>query len=116
MYSIYVLRCQDQSLYTGITTDFTRRIRQHCGIERGGAKYTCSHPPTAIACIWETACHNTAARFEIFFKQLSRKEKLALIAAPSDWHTFFPQLADETITPVPPKPLAAFLPQDLPKK
>ena len=42
-YYIYVLRCKGDTLYTGITPDLRRRMRQHCGQLAGGAKYTHSH-------------------------------------------------------------------------
>ena len=38
-YYIYVLRCKGDTLYTGITPDLRRRMRQHCGQLAGGAKY-----------------------------------------------------------------------------
>ena len=40
MYYTYMLRCQDGSLYTGITTDLNRRFREHSGAGAVGAKYT----------------------------------------------------------------------------
>ena len=47
-YYIYVLRCKGDTLYTGITPDLRRRMRQHCGQLAGGAKYTHSHKPEAL--------------------------------------------------------------------
>ena len=43
---VYMLRCRDGSLYTGVTTDVERRFAQHRA--GTGAKYTRSHPPEAI--------------------------------------------------------------------
>ena len=40
MFYTYLLRCEDHSLYAGITTDPARRFAQHCGKLSGGAKYT----------------------------------------------------------------------------
>ena len=48
MYYIYTLRCADGSLYTGITTDVKRRMRQHLGHIKGGAKYNARHRPESL--------------------------------------------------------------------
>lgn len=109
MYYIYMLRCQDGSLYTGITPDLKRRMRQHCGRLSGGAKYTRSHPPKALACSWETDGHTAAAQFEIACKRLTREKKLLLAAAPERWQEFLPQLLANRYTPVPVKPLEQYL-------
>lgn len=111
MYTVYVLRCLDDSLYTGITTDLIRRIRQHCGMQKGGAKYTKSHPPTALVCAWQTESHHAAARFEIYFKQLTRREKLALIASPEHWQSFLPQVSNDHFASIAPMSLESFFSQ-----
>ena len=46
---VYLLRCADGSLYTGMTLDIARRLRQHVERLPGCAKYTRSHPVTALA-------------------------------------------------------------------
>jgi len=46
---VYLLRCADGSLYTGMTPDIARRLRQHVERLPGCAKYTRSHPVTALA-------------------------------------------------------------------
>lgn len=76
-YYIYVLRCKGDTLYTGITPDLRRRMRQHCGQLAGGAKYTHSHKPEALLRVWETVDHTAAARFECAFKQLTRIQRTA---------------------------------------
>ena len=43
MYYIYMLRCKDDSIYTGITTDLDRRMKEHFGAGEKSAKYTRSH-------------------------------------------------------------------------
>ena len=109
MYYIYILSCQDGSLYTGITPDLKRRMRQHWGLCRGGAKYTRSHPPQALCGLWETDDHTAAAQFEIYCKQLSRQKKQALLASPDNWAVFFPQLDTQRYTPCTPEPLSYYL-------
>ena len=107
-YYIYILRCADDTLYTGITTDLTKRMRQHCGCIKGGAKYTRSHPPKAVVCVWKTDGHGTAARFEYAYKHLCRQKKLELIAAPECWHTVMPQLEKSVYEPFAAKTLEAY--------
>lgn len=106
---IYILQCQDNSLYTGIAVDIAKRMRQHCGKLAGGAKYTHSHPPKALVCIWETPDRTAAARFEFACKQLTRQQKENLIASPETWASFFPQLETYTYTPIPVQPLSDYL-------
>ena len=102
---IYILECQDGSLYTGITTDPVKRMRQHCGTLAGGAKYTRSHPPRQLRALWETGSYRDAARFEACCKRLSRKEKLRLLESPACWTQLLPALAELKFTPVPTFPL-----------
>ena len=79
---IYMLHCTGGSLYTGITTDVTRRLREHIAGRGVGAKYTRAHPPLGIAALWETDDLKTAARIEYRLKRLSPERKRALAAAP----------------------------------
>lgn len=102
---IYILECQDGSLYTGITTDPVKRMRQHCGTLAGGAKYTRSHPPRQLRALWETGSYRDAARFEACCKRLSRKEKIRLLESPACWTQLLPALAELEFTPVPTFPL-----------
>jgi len=75
---VYILRCADASLYTGITTDLQRRVAEH---DAGrGAKYTRSRRPVAL-CYHELAADRSeASRREAEIKRLRRAEKLILIA------------------------------------
>ncbi len=93
-YYIYVLQCAGGTLYTGITPELQKRMRQHCGELAGGAKYTRSHPPEALLQVWQTDGHTAAARFEYAFKGLSRQKKLALLEAPTQWQAFLPELCE----------------------
>ena len=92
-YYIYVLRCKGDTLYTGITPDLRRRMRQHCGQLAGGAKYTHSHKPEALLRVWETVDHTAAARFECAFKQLTRIQKEQLLQIPEQCKTCFMKIA-----------------------
>ena len=76
---VYILRCGDGSLYTGWTNDLPRRLAAHQSGK--GGKYTRSHQPVALAYREAWATPEEARKREWAIKQLSRREKLALIAA-----------------------------------
>ena len=77
MWYLYVLRCHDDSLYTGITTDVPRRLQEH---QRGkGARYTRAHRPVTLAAAWRYGDRSTATRVEYQFKLLSHAAKAAWI-------------------------------------
>ncbi|AWV91281.1 GIY-YIG nuclease family protein [Bradymonas sediminis] len=75
---LYVLRCADDTLYTGITTDLSRRVHEHNHSPRG-AKYTASRRPVELAGAWEKASRSEAASAEWHFKKLTRQQKLARV-------------------------------------
>lgn len=77
MYYIYMIRCLDQSIYTGITTDLSRRMIEHH--EKRGAKYTMSHTMIALEAVWITHSRSLASKQEYAIKQLSRTKKEVLI-------------------------------------
>lgn len=75
---VYVLQCADRSLYTGVTTDPQRRVREH---ERGTAsRYTRSRLPVELVHVERAASRSEALRREMRIKRLRRVAKLALIA------------------------------------
>ena len=78
MICVYILRCKGDRLYTGVTTDLTRRFAEHKGTKRG-AKFTRAFTPEAIAAVWETETQGDALRLESRIKQLTRKQKEQLI-------------------------------------
>lgn len=76
-YVVYILRCKDDSLYTGITTNLERRVAVHNSGK--GAKYTRGRTPVTPV-YWETQPDKGAAlRRELEIKALTRAEKLELI-------------------------------------
>ena len=80
---VYMLRCADGTLYTGITTDVTRRIAEHNGEGGPGARYTRSRRPVELLYSEAAADRAEASRREAAIKQLDRSRKLALcLAAP----------------------------------
>lgn len=88
MYYVYLLRCRDGSLYTGITTDLGRRLAEHAGAGRRGARYTASHPPAWYEAAWEVPGRPEALRLERWIKALTREKKERLIQGgtlPGKW-------------------------------
>lgn len=76
---VYLLRCGDDSLYCGWTTDLDRRLAAH---QAGrGARYTASRLPVALALAQPMPDRSAARREEVRIKRLSRAQKLALVAA-----------------------------------
>ena len=76
---VYLLRCGDRSLYCGWTFDLKARLDAHRAGR--GARYTRSRLPVEVAAVLELPDEASARREEARVKQLSRSDKLALIAA-----------------------------------
>jgi len=74
---VYILRCNDDSLYTGWTNDLEKRIKAHS--KGKGAKYTKARLPVELVYFEEYENKVEAMRREYAIKQLKRKEKLMLI-------------------------------------
>ncbi len=74
---VYILRCKDNTLYTGCTTDLERRIRQH---ESGkGAKYTRGRAPLHLVYSEQYETLSQAQKREKVIQSLDRSQKLDLI-------------------------------------
>ena len=80
---VYMLRCEPDTLYTGSTPDIERRLRQHLALVPGGAKYTRSHPPKALAALWEVPDAHAAHSLEWHIKRLTRAQKDRLVVCPN---------------------------------
>jgi putative endonuclease len=78
-WQVYVLRCADGSLYTGVARDLQRRLRQHNGEIAGGASYTRGRRPVEL--LWSEGCvdRSSAQQREAAIKRLGRRDKLRLI-------------------------------------
>lgn len=77
MFYVYILKCNDNTLYTGYTVDLNRRLESH---NRGlGAKYTKSRLPVEIVYQEVFSSKSEAMKREMGIKKLSRAEKLNLI-------------------------------------
>ena len=78
-YRLYILRCSDGSLYTGIATDVARRVEEHHNGARG-AKYLRGRTPAELVFECEAGDRADALRLENRVKRLGRDGKEALIA------------------------------------
>ena len=74
---LYILRCKDDTLYTGITTDVERRLEAHCSGR--GAKYTRGRGPLELVYSESCGTHSEALKREHRIKHMSRQEKLQLL-------------------------------------
>ena len=75
---VYVIRCSDDSLYTGVTTDIVRRFSEHAG-ESKGAKFFNGRRPLEVVYSETGHDRSSACQREAEIKKLSRAEKLALV-------------------------------------
>ena len=82
MYYTYILRCKDNSLYTGITTDLERRLKEHKEKGEKTAKYTLRHEAEKIEIAWESENRVLASKLEFNIKRLVKKQKEELIKNP----------------------------------
>jgi len=78
LWQVYIVRCRDRTLYTGITTDIKRRIVEH-NSDRGGAKYTRSRRPVSLVYAEAAVSRSAAARRESRIKRMSLAMKKKLI-------------------------------------
>jgi len=111
MYYVYTLRCGDGSLYTGLTTDVPRRIRQHLGLIKGGAKYTARHRPTALVMLWQAGEKSPALRLEYAVKHLQKRDKERLIRDPRLLSVLCPKLDPAQYTRLSGTPYSLTLPK-----
>lgn len=79
MYYTYMLRCQDNSIYTGITVDIERRLEEHFSKDKNCAKYTKKHTAIRLERLWKSADRKLASKLEYHIKKLSKDKKEELI-------------------------------------
>jgi len=76
---VYILRCSDDTLYTGVATDLQRRLHEHNHTTRG-ARYTRSRRPVELVYSERLDSHSSACKREHEIKRLSRNAKVTLIS------------------------------------
>jgi len=74
---VYLLRCADESLYCGWTTDVERRVAAHSA--GTASRYTRSRRPVRVAAVFPVADRSAALKEEARIKRLPRREKLRLV-------------------------------------
>ncbi len=76
---VYMLQCNDDSLYTGVTTDIERRVKEHNHDSKLGANYTRARRPVKLVYSEQYDDRSQALKREVGIKRLKRTEKQALI-------------------------------------
>lgn len=80
MYYTYMLRCEDDTIYSGIAANLENRMKVHFNGGPGGAKYVMSRGARRLECFWVSPDKGAASKLEYRLKQLSRAQKEALIS------------------------------------
>ena len=79
MYYTYILRCEDNSLYTGMTNNLDKRLDEHISKNKSGAKYTKSHNVVKLEIAWKCKDKSLACKLEYQIKTLSKQQKEQLV-------------------------------------
>lgn len=79
MYYTYMLRCSDNSIYTGMTNNLENRLNEHLSKGKNGAKYTKSHNVIKLEVAWKSKEKSLACKLEYQIKTLTKKQKETLI-------------------------------------
>lgn len=79
MYYTYMLRCSDNSIYTGMTSNLEKRIKEHLSKSKNGAKYTKSHNAIKLETAWRSKEKSLACKLEYQIKNLTKQQKENLI-------------------------------------
>lgn len=82
MYYTYMLRCKDNSIYTGITNNLERRMKEHFIKNKKCAKYTLYHNALCLELVFKSDSRKTASKLEYHIKHLSKSQKEFLVQNP----------------------------------
>ena len=77
MYYTYMVRCEDNSIYTGMTNNLEKRVEEH--LSKKGAKYTKSHNAIKLETAWKSKNKSSACKLEYQIKNLAKQQKENLI-------------------------------------
>lgn len=80
IYYTYMLRCKDNTIYTGITVDIQKRMKEHFDKTDKCAKYTRTHSAEKLEAVWQSENRSLASKLEFYIKKLSKKQKEKLIS------------------------------------
>lgn len=78
-YYTYMLRCKDNSIYTGYTNDVEKRMKAHFSKRKEGAKYTKSHDAIKLEAVWRSKDKSLACQLEYQIKHLTKNDKEKII-------------------------------------
>lgn len=73
---VYLARCNDNTLYCGITNNIIKRFWQHNGLKQGGAKYTKARRPIILQTFYQVSDKSSALKLEYTIKQLPKHKKI----------------------------------------
>lgn len=79
IYYTYMLRCKDNTVYTGITVDIQKRMKEHFNKTDKCAKYTRTHSAEKLEAVWQSESRSLASKLEFHIKGLSKSQKEKLI-------------------------------------
>ncbi len=88
MYYTYMIRCKDNSIYTGITTNLEKRMQEHFTKDEKCAKYTKKHTAIRLERAWKSENRVFASKLEYWIKHLSKLQKENLIKNPKKLEDF----------------------------
>ncbi len=88
MYYTYMIRCKDNSIYTGITTNLEKRMQEHFTKDEKCAKYTKKHTAIRLERAWKSENRAFASKLEYWIKHLSKLQKENLIKNPKKLEEF----------------------------
>ncbi len=88
MYYTYMIRCKDNSIYTGITTNLEKRMQEHFTKDEKCAKYTKKHTAIRLERAWKSENRVFASKLEYWIKHLSKLQKENLIKNPKKLEEF----------------------------
>ena len=94
MYYIYMVRCENNSIYTGITTDLDRRMKEHFNKDDKCAKYTLNNAVKKLEISWKAEDRVLASKLEYHIKTLPKKHKEELIKDAKKIKTFLEDKVD----------------------
>lgn len=94
MYYTYMIRCKDNSIYTGITTNLEKRMQEHFTKDEKCAKYTKKHTAIKLERAWKSENRVYASKLEYWIKHLSKLQKETLILKPEKLKEFLSEKID----------------------
>lgn len=94
MYYTYMIRCKDNSIYTGITTNLEKRMQEHFTKDEKCAKYTKKHTAIRLERAWKSENRVYASKLEYWIKHLSKLQKETLILKPEKLKEFLSEKID----------------------